>query len=53
MMSKEVMSVTVKSGKGEMDIHPYFRNEKELNDVISKIKFKRTVRKIIKMINCK
>jgi hypothetical protein len=53
MMSKEVMNVTVKSGKGEMDRHPYFRNEKELNDAIAKIRFKRTVRKLIKMINCK
>ena len=53
MMSKEVISETYKKGKGEMDRHPYFRNEKGLSDAIAKIRFKRTVRKLIKMINCK
>ncbi len=53
MMSKEVMNVTVKSGKGKEDQHPLFKNrsEKSIDEVIKSIRIKRLIRRIIKMIN--
>jgi hypothetical protein len=52
-MSKEIISVTYKSGKSEMDKHPHFRNEKDMEEIIAKIKFRRLIRRMIKLINCK
>ena len=50
-MSKEVMNETYKVGKGEMDRHPHFRNERQMEEIIAKIKFRRLIRRMIKLIN--
>ena len=52
-MSKEVISETYKKGKSEMDSHPHFKNVKEMNEIISRIRFRRAVRRLIKIVNCK